>query len=336
VTGLLVRSGRAAAWCVAATFALLAAACGGGGDGGGGGGGQSSGPQTVKVAVLPIADVAPIYLGMQKGFFKAENLALKPQIMQGGAEVTAAVVSGSINIGFSSVEPLMIAKSKNLPVKILTQGVQAAPTTKDAWDSLLVAGNGSIKSPKDLEGKTIGVNALKNMNELCVRAVLSRAGVDVAKVKFIEVPFPEMPATLKSGRVDAISAVEPFVSAARADGAKDLLSYFAGLQTKMTIATYFAADQYLKGNTATVQRFARAMNKSLQYAQGHPDEVRRIVPTYTKIPAAVAQKMKLPYWSTDLNRPSIELTAQQSQKFGAIKSQPNLDDLIWSGAGGSS
>jgi NitT/TauT family transport system substrate-binding protein len=332
MTGPKVRGGRTAAWCVAA-IALLVAGCGGGGSSGSGGG---SGPQTVRVAVLPVADVAPIYLGMQKGFFKSEDLTLKPQIMQGGAEVTAAVVSGGIDIGFSSVEPLMIAKSKKLPVKILTQGVQAAPSTKDAWDSLLVAGDGSIKSPKDLEGKTIGVNALKNMNELCVRAVLSQKGVDLSKVKFTEVPFPEMAAALKGGRVDAISAVEPFVSAARADGAKDLLSYFAGLQTKMTIATYFSSDKFLSSNDATVQRFARAMNRSLQYAQSHPDEVRRIVPTYTKIPATVAQKMKLPYWSTDLNRPSIALTAQQAQKFGAIKSQPDLGELIWSGAGGTS
>jgi NitT/TauT family transport system substrate-binding protein len=333
VTGLLGRSGRAAAWLIASA-ALLAAGCGGGGGSGGGNGG--SGPQTVKVAVLPVADVAPIYLGIRKGFFKNEDLTLKPQIMQGGAEVTAAVVSRSIDVGFSSVEPLMIAKSKKLPVKILTQGVQAAPSTAQAWDSLLVAKNSSIRSPKDLEGKTIGVNAVKNMNELCVRAVLSRAGVDVSKVKFIEVPFPEMPATLKAGRVDAISAVEPFVSASRAQGARDLLSYFAGLQPKMTVATYFATDAYLKSNSQTVQRFARAMNRSLQYAQAHPDEVRKIVPTYTKIPAAVAQKMKLPYWSTDLNRPSIQLVAQQSQKFGAIKSQPSLGDLIWSGAQGSS
>jgi NitT/TauT family transport system substrate-binding protein len=258
MTNLRGRRGRAAAWFVASA-ALFAAGCGGGGSSGGGGGG--SGPQTVKVAVLPVADVAPIYLGIRKGFFKAENLTLKPQIMQGGAEVTAAVVSRSIDIGFSSVEPLMIAKSKNLPVKILTQGVQAAPTTKDAWDSLLVARNGSIKSPKDLEGKTIGINALKNMNELCVRAVLSRAGVDVSKVKFIEVPFPEMPATLKAGRVDAISAVEPFVRASRAQGARDLLSYFAGLQPKMTVATYFATDSFVKSDGKTVQRFARAMNR---------------------------------------------------------------------------
>jgi NitT/TauT family transport system substrate-binding protein len=337
VSGLTSRGGRAAAWFAAAAVAMLAAGCGGGGSSGDdASGGDAAKPQTVKVAVLPVADVAPIYLGVKKGFFGAEKLTLKPQIMQGGAEVTAAVVSGSIDVGFSSVEPLMIAKSKDLPVKILTQGVQAAPTTKDAWDSLLVAKGSAITSPKDLEGKTIGVNAVKNMNELCVRAVLSRAGVDVSKVKFIEVPFPEMPATLKAGRVDAISAVEPFVSAARAEGAKDLLSYFAGLQTKMTVATYFSSDRYLSGNGGTVQRFARAMNRSLQYAQGHPDEVRAIVPTYTKIPAAVAGKMKLPYWSTDLNRPSIELVAQQSQKFGAIDKQPDLEELIWSGAGGSS
>ncbi len=75
---------------------------------------------------------------------------------------------------------------------------------------------------------------------LCVRAVLARADVDVSRVRFLEIPFPEMPAALRDGRVDAISAVEPFVSVARGEGARDLLSYFAGLQKRMTVATYFA------------------------------------------------------------------------------------------------
>jgi NitT/TauT family transport system substrate-binding protein len=41
-----------------ALVALLVAACGGGG--GGGGGGSSNGPTTLKVGVIPIADVAPL------------------------------------------------------------------------------------------------------------------------------------------------------------------------------------------------------------------------------------------------------------------------------------
>src|SRR3954447_9023835 len=57
-----------------AVVALLVAACGGGGGGGGGGSSSSSGPTTLKVGVIPIADVAPLYIGIKQGFFKQEKL----------------------------------------------------------------------------------------------------------------------------------------------------------------------------------------------------------------------------------------------------------------------
>ena len=166
-----------------AAVVLAAAGCGGG-DGPAG-----SGPVTLKVGVLPISDVAPVYLGAEKGFFEDEQIELEHQVMQGGAEVTAAVVSGDVDFGFSATEPLIVAKSKDLPVEIVTQGNQAAATEKAAWDGLLVPADSPIREPADLEGKTIAVNALKSMPELCVRAVLARKGVDVEGLEFVEVPL---------------------------------------------------------------------------------------------------------------------------------------------------
>ena len=218
-------------------------------------------------------------------------------------------------------------------MKIVSPGVQAAPSVDHAWDRLLVARGSAIRRASDLEGCMIAVNALGNMNELCVRAVLARRGVDASRVRFREVAFPDMPAALRSGRVDAISAVEPFVSVARGQGARGLLSYFAGLRERMTVAAYFATASLIETNADTVRRFARAMNRSLRYAQAHPEEVRRIVPTYTRIPAGVARRMELPYWSTGLNRPSIALVARQARRFGTVRSEVDLRALVWDGAG---
>jgi NitT/TauT family transport system substrate-binding protein len=318
-----------------AVVVLLVACTGLAACGDDGGGGSAKGAQaTLKVGLLPIGDVAPIYLGDKKGFFKQEKLAIKPQVFQSGAEVATGVVSGDLNLGFSATEPLIVAKSKGIPVQIVAQGVQAAPSLPAAWDGVMVKGDSPIKTAKDLEGKTVAVNGLKGMNELCLRAVLTRKGVDAAKVKFIEVPFPEMTAALDAGRVDALTAVEPFVSQAKAAGARQVMSYFAGLESKLTVATYFSTTEYLEQNGDVARRFARAINKSLVYAQAHPAEVRKIVPTYTKIPAKVAQKMRLAYWSSDLNRPSIELVAKEAKQAGFIKETPSVQDLIWSGATG--
>ena len=308
--------------------ALVLAAAGCGGDDGP----ADSGPVTLKVGVLPISDVAPVYLGAEKGFFDDEQIELEHQVMQGGAEVTAAVVSGDIDLGFSATEPLIVAKSKNLPVEIVTQGNQAAATEAEAWDGLLVAKDSPIREPADLEGKTIAVNALKSMPELCVRAVLVRQGVDVSTLKFVEVPFPDMPAALEADRVDAVAAVEPFVSQARSEGARTLGSYLTGLEPKLTVGTYFTATPYLQDNEDVVKRFARAMNRSLDYAQEHPDEARQAVIGYTEIPPAVARSMKLPLWSSDLNPDSIELIADEAERFEFIEEKPSIDELIWDGA----
>jgi NitT/TauT family transport system substrate-binding protein len=159
--------------------------------------------------------------------------------------------------------------------------------------------------------------------------------VDVSKVKFVEVPFPEMTAALEAGRVDATTSVEPFVSQAKAGGARDLGSYLTGLEPKLTVGTYFGATPYIEKNKDVVERFGRAMNKSLLYAQAHPDEARKAVVGYTQIPPKVAQKMNLSFWSNDLNKPSIELIANEAKKFDFVKEKPNVDDLIWSGAEGA-
>ena len=141
--------------------------------------------------------------------------------------------------------------------------------------------------------------------------------------------FPDQLASLQSKRVDAVSPVEPFVSQARGAGARVLLSYFAGFQPKVTVGTYFAMKPYIADNGDVIDRFVRAMNRSLTYAQTHPDHARQVVLSYTKMPPKVAEKMKLSYWSSNLNVPSIERTAQAAKQFGFVKTAPNVEDLIW-------
>jgi NitT/TauT family transport system substrate-binding protein len=59
-------------------------------------------------------------------------------------------------------------------VQIISQGNQAAANTADAWDGVVVRGDSPIKTPADLAGKTIAVNALKGSAELSIRAILAR------------------------------------------------------------------------------------------------------------------------------------------------------------------
>jgi NitT/TauT family transport system substrate-binding protein len=315
-----------------ASLALVVAACGGsdetsGGASSGGGSGASNTPVTLKVGVLPIADVAPLYLGMKNGFFEAENLTIKPQVAEGGAAVVPAVVSGSDQIGFSNVTSIMAGKAQNLPLKPLTAGVSGAQSTAGAWDALL-APKGGVTSLEQLEGKKVSVNTLKNLPEVAVRNSLEKAGVDPSKVQFVEIAFPDVPAALASKRVDAAFAVEPFVGASLAAGATKLAEPFEELAPDLTIAEYFTSDKYAQQNPDAVARFTKAMNKSLDYAQQHPDEVRQIITTYTKTPQAAAAKMMLPTWSAKVNGGAMSSLVDASKKYGVLTGSVDTDTFV--------
>jgi NitT/TauT family transport system substrate-binding protein len=327
---MISNRGLASAVLAALALALAStglAACGDDDEeaGGGGGGGETT---TLKVGVIPIADVAPLYLGMKKGFFQEEQLKLEPQLAEGGAAITPAVLSGQFQIGFSNTISLLIAASKDLPVQIIAQGVLAGTDESKAWADLLVLKDGPIKDGKDLEGKTIAVNTLNNICEVTIKASLEKDGVDVDSLKFAEVPFPDMNAALEAGRVDGACVVEPFVSQGKAGKAKGIDPFYIRTAPDLTVATYFTSKQYAEENADVVDRFVRAMNRSLEYAQGHPDEVRDILLEYTQIPPEAAKAINLPVWRPDLNRPTIEQLSELSLKYGLIESEPNLDELI--------
>jgi NitT/TauT family transport system substrate-binding protein len=311
---------------------VCAAGAGGCGDddenGGGGGGGGEAGPTTLKVGVIPIADVAPLYLGMKNGFFDEVQLKIDPQLAEGGAAITPAVLSGDFQIGFSNTISLLIAASQDLPVQIISQGVLAGKTEEEAWADLLVLKDGPIKEPKDLEGKTIAVNTLKNICEVTIKASLEQEGVAVDKLKFAEVPFPDMNPALEAGRVDGACVVEPFVSQGKAGKARGIDPFYVRTAPDLTVATYFTSTQYAEQNGDVVDRFVDAMNKSLTYAQSHPDEVRQVLLDYTEIPPEAVEQIKLPVWRPDLNEPTIEKLSELSLKYGLIEEQPDLDELI--------
>jgi NitT/TauT family transport system substrate-binding protein len=306
--------------CVAA----VATACGDDDDGGGGAGEQA----TLNVGVIPIADVAPLYLGIDKGFFKDEKLTIKPQLAEGGAAIAPAVLSGDFQIGFSNTISLLIAASKDLPVQIISQGVLGGEDESEAWADLLVLKDGPIEDGKDLEGKTIAVNTLNNICEVTIKASLEKDGVNVDELKFTEVPFPDMNAALEQKRVDGACVVEPFVSQGKAGAAKGIDPFYVRTAPDLTVATYFTTREYAEQNADVVDRFVSAMGKSLEYSQSHPDEVRQVLLDYTEIPPEAVEAIKLPIWRTDLSEPTIEQLSKLSEKYGLIEEQPDLDELI--------
>jgi NitT/TauT family transport system substrate-binding protein len=317
---------RLIAVIAAATLAL--AACGGDDDAPAASGSAGAGKtDQVKVGVIPILDVAPIYLGQQKGFFKQRNIELELELAQGGAAITPAVVSGQYQFGFSNVTSLLIGREKNLPVVVVSAG--AASTGKVGADfGGLVVKSPDIKDAAGLVGKKVAVNTLNNIGDTVVRRAVTKAGGDASKIQFVEMPFPDMPAALDKGNIDGAFIVEPFLTATTGAGARIVSSVFAETDPKLPVGVYFTTEKMRTDKPDLVKRFAEAMKQSQAYAQDHPDEARQILTTYTKIAPETIAKVVMPAFPQEVDQAALKVLADLAKQDGLITKDVDLEALL--------
>jgi NitT/TauT family transport system substrate-binding protein len=320
---------------IAALLAALVVLAGCGGDDESPSAGGENGVTKLNVGVLPIGNAAPLYLGMKKGFFREERLELSPQMAQSGNELVTTLLSGHSQVAFLGYVPVIVARAKDLPVKVVANADNGADTAQDEWQVIVSRKGSDIREPADLQGKTVAVNALRGVAEVAIKAALEKEGVDPGSVKLLEVPFPEMPAALQARRVDAIWAPEPFLTQSLGQGAQEVLAPYPVLGKAFPNGTYATTEKYLGQNEDVIERFARAMNRSSKYATDHPDEARAVIPTFTKIPAAAAEKMRLPLWPTEIDRAQLEQLIGYTQKYGIIEDTFPVEEMIWEGARGT-
>ena len=283
-------------------------------------------PDKVTAGVIAILDVAPIYLGLQKGIFKNHNIDLTLKQAQGGAAIVPAVVSGEYQFGFSNVVSLLLARSQNVPIKAVANGNNSTGSPTADFGGLFVK-DPNIRSAKDLVGKKVATNTLKNIVDTSVKTIVAKDGGDASKVTFVELAFPNMAPALDKGDVDGIFVVEPFLSAAKAKGWKQIGSY-ADVDPNLCVALYFTSTKLIGDNPDLVKRFTDAMKESLSYAQSHPDEARSILTTYTTITADGTKSLILPKWPADIDKNAIDKLAGLAVTYGLLTSKPDLTTLL--------
>ena len=100
---------------------------------------QENGELTeISVGVIPIVDVAPIYLGVQEGIFEEHGLEVELTLAQGGAAIIPAIQSGDFDFGFSNITSLVIANSGLASAVSRPPGPQTTGEVGDDFASLLV------------------------------------------------------------------------------------------------------------------------------------------------------------------------------------------------------
>src|SRR4026207_383892 len=167
---------------------LMAAALGGAATGA-----PSATVTTITVNTLPIANALPLVLGIQKGFFAGQGREIKRGTLQSGNGIVLALANNRGEIGYIGYTPGMIGRTQGIPITVVAASETEGASEADNWQNVVVSGSSSIRSPQDLVGKTVALNALKGVAEIVVRGALDKLGGGSRPGQHTLMPCPARP-----------------------------------------------------------------------------------------------------------------------------------------------
>jgi NitT/TauT family transport system substrate-binding protein len=281
-----------------------------------------------KLGYMKIVDNAAMFVAMEKGFFKAEGLELETVPMAGGALIVQGVTSGDLQIGWTNVISLYQAHVERFDFKLIAGGATNVKGTHESHAIQVLKASPIIRA-SDLEGKTVAVNTLNNIVHLMAMAWIDKNGANSSKVKFVEVPFPQMEAALVGGKIDAASIHEPFATAAVEKGQTRVLAYpWGDVLPKFLIASWFASEKWIAKNKEMGQAFVRAINRGVEAIQADPAGSRAAMVKWAGLNPDLAGKIGLPLFEKGISEKDVQATIDLTQKYKLISQSIKARDVI--------
>jgi ABC-type nitrate/sulfonate/bicarbonate transport system substrate-binding protein len=200
----------------------------------------------------------PVYIGINKGLFAAEDIKVDLVFAQSNAAVHQQLAAGSVNFAINTglVDPIR-AIEKGASAAIVRIEVQGPP--------YILLGRSSIKSMKELKGKTISLGGAKDITRIFVERMLAPHGVKPGEFDMVFAGATSARfAALQSGAVDAAILAPPFSFRAEAAGFSNLgltIDYVKDLPFAGTVVNRTWAGT----NRRTVEKVLAVYNKSIAW-----------------------------------------------------------------------
>ena len=251
------------------------------------------------------------------GFFTRNGLNAEVRVVGNGAAEAAAVAAGSLDIGISTPDRIASAYEHGIPFVIIAEGQLSTDKVRD--NALCVAQSSPIRTPKDLEGKTVATNSIGGMTQLGIDAWLAKGGADFSKVKFFELNYNEMGPSLDRGTIQAAIISEPALTQAlRQNAIRVLANPDSSIGPQFPNSVWFAQREFAQKNGDAVSRFCRAIYAAQQWANTHLSERATILAKYTKIDINVAHALVYSPFAERLNIADIQPIFDLAAKFQTI------------------
>ncbi len=221
--------------------------------------------EDIKIGVVKIAAYGPIYIAIEKGYFRAEGLNASLVFFNAGEPIAVATVSGDIDFGVSGTSAGLYSLAGKGALRIITAGAHENPGFQ--FFSLIVSNRayeGGLKSYANLAGHSVAVSQIGSPSHYSLALIEEKYRIDPKSVRVLPLQgIPNQLSAVIGGQADATvgpaTAVMPVVQR----GDAKLLG-FIGDAVPWQVSVGYTATKTADAQHDRVERFLRAYRKGVR------------------------------------------------------------------------
>jgi NitT/TauT family transport system substrate-binding protein len=282
---------------------------------------------TLRIGALLLDNTAEVFYARELGYWKAAGLDVDIEVFPSGGAAAAAVVGGAVDISIADAVSASSAHSHGVPLSYLAPATiytRALPAYE-----ILVAADSPIHVARDLNGKTLSVNALKNILGIPTEAWIDNNGGDSKTVKFVELPFPAQAPAILDGKVDAAPISEPFITNAMDTGKFRTISVSDhNIAPEFMFSGWVTTTAWAAAHPEIVRKFVAVIDQAAKWGNANRPQSAQILVKVNKMPPEVANKMLRSYYGEKVSPALLQPVIDASAKYGAIPKSFPASELI--------
>lgn len=283
-------------------------------------GGNAGGVEKSKltVGILTAQQSVSTKLAQKYNYFSQQGLTVETKSFASGPAAFPALLNGELDFAVTNyVSFYQAIAQKTIDAKVVVDVDQLGE------NSLVVIAKpeAGITDLKDLAGKKVSIHQAGSVAEVLLRAQLKDHDVDPNSVKYQQIRFPDIPAALASGQIDAGLELEPYITQAeRQQGAQPVVKVVIGSTANMPASGYVALSSFIDKNPKTVAAFQRAMVPAQRDASDR-SKLLEVLPEVSGVDKDTAALLNVDTFPTSVSASQLQRVITLMQNYGGLTAQ---------------
>jgi NitT/TauT family transport system substrate-binding protein len=265
------------------------------------------------------------FYSVDGGFLGKAGISADITILPNGERLVQAMAGNALDVALA--DPIQVAHAINAGVPLVFIAGGGLYSTTAPATALIVAKNSPLRDPKELEGTTVGVVGLASISALAVREWMRQNGLNLERVKIVEITFPEMAPAVVRGTVSAAFLGEPFLSSYR-DDIRIFAKAYDAIGKSFYICAWFTSRDWIAKNPDVAKRLVNAAYETARWSNTHHAETAAILAKYNKMEIDKVKAMTRCTYATTLDARLMQPILDVAYRYKQLEKPVDANNIF--------